>query len=70
MVSLVIMEGTEIALEALRRGAVDVVRKLKARSLRIEIMGMQFKEKMRSIANAKLRLTLRLRERALATPNR
>jgi two-component system chemotaxis response regulator CheB len=63
MVSSLTASGAEIALEALRRGAVDVAAKPKALSLGIEAMGAELKAKIRGAAGAKLRLSLRLRER-------
>jgi two-component system chemotaxis response regulator CheB len=63
MLSSLTAAGAEMALEALQRGAVDVMLKPKAVSLGIEAMSVQLKEKLRSAAGAKLRLSLRLRER-------
>jgi two-component system chemotaxis response regulator CheB len=63
MVSSLTTEGTEAAMEALRRGAVDVMPKPKALALDIEAIGAQLKAKICSAASAKLPGSLRLRER-------
>jgi len=64
MVSSHTAEGAELTLEALRRGAVDFVPKPgRAISLGIEEMSTQLVEKIRNATKAKLRNSLRLRER-------
>ena len=63
MVSSLTVQGTDIALEALQRGAVDIVVKPKMIAFGIEVISAQLKETVRNAATAKLRSTLRLRER-------
>ena len=64
MVSSLSREGAETTLEALRLGAVDFVAKPEvAVSLQMEVFAPQFVAKVRSAAVAKLKASLRLRER-------
>ena len=64
MVSSLTAEGAETTLEAMRLGAVDFVPKPEgAVSLHMEVFAPQFIAKVRSAANAKLKASLRLRER-------
>ncbi len=64
MVSSLTDEGADLTLEALRRGAVDFISKPgRAISLGIEAMSAQLVEKTRNASRAKLRKSLRLRER-------
>ena len=64
MVSSLTEEGADMTFEALRRGAVDFVAKPgRAISLGIEAMGVQLVAKTRNARHAKLRKSLRLRER-------
>jgi two-component system chemotaxis response regulator CheB len=64
MVSSLTAEGAETTLEAMRLGAVDFVAKPEgAVSLHMEVFAPQFIAKIRSAASAKLRASLRLRER-------
>jgi two-component system, chemotaxis family, protein-glutamate methylesterase/glutaminase len=64
MVSSLTAEGAEITLEALRLGAVDFVSKPEgAVSLHMEVFAPYFIAKIRAAANAKLKASLRLRER-------
>ena len=64
MVSSHSREGAEITLEALRLGAVDFVSKPDgAVSLHMEVFGPELVAKVRNAANAKLKASLRLRER-------
>jgi two-component system, chemotaxis family, protein-glutamate methylesterase/glutaminase len=64
MVSSVTREGADVTLEALRLGAVDFVSKPEgALSLHMEVFGPLFVAKVRAVAGAKLKASLRLRER-------
>ncbi|HWD29428.1 MAG TPA: chemotaxis-specific protein-glutamate methyltransferase CheB [Rhizomicrobium sp.] len=64
MVSSLTREGAETTLEALRLGAVDFVPKPEgAVSLHIEVFAPALVAKVRAAAGAKLKATLRLRER-------
>jgi two-component system chemotaxis response regulator CheB len=64
MVSSVTREGADVTLEALRLGAVDFVAKPEgALSLLMEVFGPPFVAKVRAAAGAKLKASLRLRER-------
>src|SRR4051812_19882840 len=64
MVSSLTAEGAETTLEALRLGAVDFIAKPSgAVSLRIDELAPQLVAKVRAAAGAKLRSTLRLKER-------
>ena len=64
MVSSHSREGADITLEALRLGAVDFVSKPDgAVSLHMEVFGPELVAKVRNAANAKLKASLRLRER-------
>ena len=64
MVSSLTREGAETTLEALRLGAVDFVTKPEgAVSLHMEVFGPLFVAKVRAAAGAKLKASLRLRER-------
>jgi two-component system chemotaxis response regulator CheB len=64
MVSSLTAQGAETTLEAMRLGAVDFVPKPEgAVSLHMEVFAPQFIAKIRSAASAKLRASLRLRER-------
>ena len=64
MVSSLTAEGADMTFEALRRGAVDFVPKpSRAISLGMEAMGAQLVGKVRNARTAKLRKSLRLRER-------
>jgi two-component system chemotaxis response regulator CheB len=64
MVSSLTAEGAETTLEALRLGAVDFVSKPEgAVSLHMEVFAPYFVAKVRAAANAKLKASLRLRER-------
>jgi two-component system, chemotaxis family, protein-glutamate methylesterase/glutaminase len=64
MVSSLTAQGAETTLEAMRLGAVDFVPKPEgAVSLHMEVFAPQFIAKVRSAANAKLKASLRLRER-------
>jgi two-component system chemotaxis response regulator CheB len=64
MVSSLTAEGAEITLEALRLGAVDFVSKPEgAFSLHMEVFAPHFIAKVRAAAGAKLKASLRLRER-------
>jgi len=64
MVSSLTAEGAETTLEALRLGAVDFVSKPEgAVSLHMEVFGPNLVAKIRGAANAKLKASLRLRER-------
>lgn len=64
MVSSLTADGADAALEALRLGAVDFVAKpTGAVSLRIDEMAPELVEKVRQAAGARLKLSLRLRER-------
>jgi len=64
MVSSLTHEGADVTLEALRLGAVDFVPKPDgALSLHMEVFGPLFVAKVRAAAGAKLRASLRLRER-------
>ena len=66
MVSSFSSEGAETTLEALRLGAVDFIAKPGgAVSLHMDDFGPELVEKVRNAANAKLRASLRLRERVL-----
>lgn len=66
MVSSLSTENAEITLEALRLGAVDFVSKPDgAVSLHMNVFGPELVAKVRNAANAKLRASLRLRERVL-----
>ena len=59
-------EGAETTLEALRLGAVDFIAKPGgAVSLAMDVFGPELVEKVRSAASAKLRASMRLRERVL-----
>jgi two-component system, chemotaxis family, protein-glutamate methylesterase/glutaminase len=64
MVSSLTRDGAETTLEALRLGAVDFVAKPEgAVSLQMEVFAPEFLGKVRSAAGAKLKASLRLRER-------
>ncbi len=64
MVSSLTAEGAETTLEALRLGAVDFVSKPEgAVSLHMEVFAPHFVAKVRAAAGAKLKASLRLRER-------
>jgi two-component system chemotaxis response regulator CheB len=64
MVSSLTAEGAEATLEALRLGAVDFVSKPEgAVSLHMEVFAPYFVAKVRAAAGAKLKASLRLRER-------
>lgn len=63
IVSSLTEEGTDTALEALRRGAVDVMPKPKAVTLGIDAMSARLKAKISDAVQAGPRLSLRLRER-------
>ena len=64
MVSSLTREGADVTLEALRLGAVDFVPKPEgALSLHMEVFGPLFVAKVRAAAGAKLKASLRLRER-------
>ena len=64
MVSSSTRDGAEVTLEALRLGAVDFVPKpAGALSLHMEVFGLLFVAKLRAAAGAKLKASLRLRER-------
>ena len=64
MVSTMTAEGADATLEALRLGAVDFVAKpTRAVSLRIEELAQPLIEKVRSAAGAKLKTSLRLRDK-------
>ncbi len=64
MVSTMTAEGADATLEALRLGAVDFVAKpTRAVSLRIEELAQPLIEKVRAAAGAKLRTSLRLRDK-------
>lgn len=64
MVSSTTAEGADATLEALRLGAVDFVAKpTRAVSLRIEELAQPLIEKVRAAAGAKLRTSLRLRDK-------
>jgi two-component system chemotaxis response regulator CheB len=64
MVSSLTADGAETTLEAMRLGAVDFVPKPEgAVSLHMEVFAPQFVAKVRLAANAKLKASLRLRER-------
>jgi two-component system, chemotaxis family, protein-glutamate methylesterase/glutaminase len=64
MVSSMTAEGADATLEALRLGAVDFVAKpTRAVSLRIEELAQPLIEKVRAAAGAKLRTSLRLRDK-------
>jgi two-component system, chemotaxis family, protein-glutamate methylesterase/glutaminase len=64
MVSSLTREGAETTLEALRLAAVDFVTKPEgAVSLQMEVFAPQFVAKVRSAAGARLKASLRLRER-------
>jgi two-component system, chemotaxis family, protein-glutamate methylesterase/glutaminase len=64
MVSSLTREGADVTLEALRLGAVDFVPKPEgALSLHMEVFGPLFVAKVRAVASAKLKASLRLRER-------
>jgi two-component system chemotaxis response regulator CheB len=66
MVSSLSSEGAETTLEALRLGAVDFISKPGgAVSLHMDAFGPELVAKVRNAANAKLRASLRLRERVL-----
>jgi two-component system, chemotaxis family, protein-glutamate methylesterase/glutaminase len=64
MVSSLTAEGADATLEALRLGAVDFVPKPEgAVSLRIDAFAPQLLQKVRAVANTKLKASRRLRER-------
>ena len=64
MVSSLTRDGADVTLEALRLGAVDFVPKPEgALSLHMEVFGPLFVAKVRAAAGAKLKASLRLRER-------
>ena len=64
MVSSLTREGADATLEALRLGAVDFVPKPEgALSLHMEVFGPLFVAKVRAAAGAKIKASLRLRER-------
>ena len=64
MVSSLTREGADVTLEALRLGAVDFVSKPEgALSLHMDVFGPLFVAKVRGVAGAKLKASLRLRER-------
>jgi len=64
MVSSLTRDGAEVTLEALRLGAVDFVSKPEGTlSLHMEVFGPLFVAKVRAVAGAKLKASLRLRER-------
>jgi two-component system chemotaxis response regulator CheB len=64
MVSSLTAEGADTTLEALKLGAVDFVPKPDgAVTLHLDVFGPQFIAKVRSAAGAKLKASLRLRER-------
>ena len=64
MVSSSTRDGADVTLEALRLGAVDFVPKPEgALSLHMEVFGPLFVAKLRAAAGAKLKASLRLRER-------
>jgi two-component system, chemotaxis family, protein-glutamate methylesterase/glutaminase len=64
MVSSLTRDGAEVTLEALRLGAVDFVAKPEgALSLHMDVFGPLFVAKVRAAAGAKLKASLRLRER-------
>ena len=64
MVSSLTRDGADVTLEALRLGAVDFVSKPEgALSLHMEVFGPLFVAKVRAAAGAKLKASLRLRER-------
>jgi len=64
MVSSLTREGADVTLEALRLGAVDFVSKPEgALSLHMDVFGPLFVAKLRAVAGAKLKASLRLRER-------
>jgi two-component system, chemotaxis family, protein-glutamate methylesterase/glutaminase len=64
MVSSLTRDGADVTLEALRLGAVDFVPKPGgALSLHMDVFGPLFVAKVRAAAGAKLRASLRLRER-------
>ncbi len=64
MVSSLTRDGADVTLEALRLGAVDFVPKPEGPlSLHMEVFGPLFVAKVRAVAGAKLKASLRLRER-------
>ena len=64
MVSSQTREGADVTLEALRLGAVDFVPKPEgALSLHMDVFGPLFVAKLRAAAGAKIKASLRLRER-------
>ena len=64
MVSSLTRDGADVTLEALRLGAVDFVSKPEGPlSLHMEVFGPLFVAKVRAVAGAKLKASLRLRER-------
>ena len=64
MVSSLTRDGADVTLEALRLGAVDFVAKPEgALSLHMDVFGPLFVAKVRAAAGAKLKASLRLRER-------
>jgi two-component system chemotaxis response regulator CheB len=64
MVSSLTRDGADVTLEALRLGAVDFVAKPEgALSLHMDVFGPLFVAKLRAAAGAKLKASLRLRER-------
>jgi two-component system, chemotaxis family, protein-glutamate methylesterase/glutaminase len=64
MVSSLTRDGADVTLEALRLGAVDFVPKPEgALSLHMEVFGPLFVARVRAVAGAKLKASLRLRER-------
>jgi two-component system, chemotaxis family, protein-glutamate methylesterase/glutaminase len=64
MVSSLTREGADVTLEALRLGAVDFVSKPEgALSLHMDVFGPLFVAKVRAAAGARLKASLRLRER-------
>jgi two-component system, chemotaxis family, protein-glutamate methylesterase/glutaminase len=64
MVSSLTRDGADVTLEALRLGAVDFVSKPEgALSLHMDVFGPLFVAKVRAAAGAKLKASLRLRER-------
>ena len=64
MVSSLAREGADATLEALRLGAVDFVQKPEGPfSLHMDVFGPLFVSKVRAVAGAKLKASLRLRER-------
>src|ERR1700689_3476598 len=64
MVSSLTCEGADVTLEALRLGAVDFMPKPEgALSLHMDVFGPLFVAKVRAAAGAKLKASLRLRER-------